>query len=95
MEEKTELLEKEVKALKQTMQELDAKLQSLREDGEGLRTEQQEIKGRLYELEIAEKNVNSHLELYDQEKSALLEGDEDKKRRKKSLKKSSHRSPAG
>ncbi|MEC0754243.1 chromosome segregation protein SMC [Bacillus haynesii] len=85
MEEKTELLEKEVKALKQTIQELDAKLQSLREDGERLRTEQQEIKGRLYELEIAEKNVNSHLELYDQEKSALLEGDEDKKRRKKEL----------
>lgn len=85
MEEKTELLEKEVKALKQTIQELDAKLQSLREDGERLRSEQQEIKGRLYELEIAEKNVNSHLELYDQEKSALLEGDEDKKWRKEEL----------
>ncbi|RCK10923.1 hypothetical protein DT075_24825 [Bacillus licheniformis] len=69
--------ERENKALKQTIQELDAKLQSLREDGERLRSEQQEIKGRLYELEIAEKNVNSHLELYDQEKSALLEGDED------------------
>ncbi|MEK5502161.1 chromosome segregation protein SMC [Bacillus sp. FSL M8-0168] len=85
MEEKTEALEAEVKSLKQAIQKLERELQSLREDGERLRAEQQEIKGRLYELEIAEKNVNSHLELYDEEKSALLKEDDEKKQRKAEL----------
>lgn len=88
MEDKTEALESEVKSLKQAIQKLERELQALREDGERLRAEQQEIKGRLYELELAEKNVNSHLEIYDQEKSALLKEDEEKKQRKKSSKKS-------
>ncbi|MEC1502100.1 chromosome segregation protein SMC [Bacillus sonorensis] len=85
MEDKTEALESEVKSLKQAIQKLERELQALREDGERLRAEQQEIKGRLYELELAEKNVNSHLEIYDQEKSALLKEDEEKKQRKKEL----------
>lgn len=42
-------------------------------------------KGQLYELQVAEKNINTHLELYDQEKSALSESDEERKVRKRKL----------
>lgn len=59
----------------------------MREAGENLRLKQQDIKGQLYELQIAEKNINTHLELYDQEKSALLENDQEKNARKRQLEK--------
>lgn len=80
MEEKTALLEKEVKTLKQAIQELEHTLSGLREDGEAFRTKQQDVKGRLYELEVAEKNINTHLELYDQEKASLTESSQKKRR---------------
>ncbi|MED2967851.1 chromosome segregation protein SMC [Bacillus subtilis] len=85
MEEKTALLEQEVKTLKQSIQDMEKKLADLRETGEGLRLKQQDVKGQLYELQVAEKNINTHLELYDQEKSALSESDEEKKARKRKL----------
>ncbi|MGX4295989.1 chromosome segregation protein SMC [Bacillus sp. JK62] len=85
MEEKTALLEKEVKALKQAIQELEHTLSGLREDGEAFRTKQQDVKGRLYELEVAEKNINTHLELYDQEKASLTESSREKETRKSAL----------
>lgn len=44
MEEKTALLEKEVKTLKQAIQELEHTLSGLREDGEAFRTKQQDVK---------------------------------------------------
>ncbi|MED1014999.1 chromosome segregation protein SMC [Bacillus atrophaeus] len=87
MEEKTALLESEVKSVKQSIQESENKLAELREAGETLRLKQQDIKGQLYELQIAEKNINTHLELYDQEKSALLENDQEKNARKRQLEK--------
>ncbi|MCY8970280.1 chromosome segregation protein SMC [Bacillus atrophaeus] len=87
MEEKTALLESEVKSVKQSIQESENKLAELREAGENLRLKQQDIKGQLYELQIAEKNINTHLELYDQEKSALLENDQEKNARKRQLEK--------
>lgn len=89
MEEKTALLEQEVKTLKHSIQDMEKKLADLRETGESLRLKQQDVKGQLYELQVAEKNINTHLELYDQEKSALSESDEEKKRANASLKKSS------
>ncbi len=85
MEEKTALLEKEVKTLKQAIQELEHTLSGLREDGEAFRTKRQDVKGRLYELEVAEKNINTHLEIYDQEKASLTESDREKETRKSAL----------
>ncbi len=45
----------------------------------------EDVKGRLYELEVAEKNINIHLELYDQEKASLTESDREKETRKSAL----------
>ncbi|WJE31897.1 chromosome segregation protein SMC [Bacillus altitudinis] len=71
MEEKTTILEKETKETKQSIAESEVQLNELRQRGEMLREKQQELKGTLYELQVAEKNINAHLELYDQEKAEL------------------------
>ncbi|WP_342501330.1 chromosome segregation protein SMC [Bacillus sp. FSL W7-1582] len=71
MEEKTTILEKETKETKQSIAESEVQLNELRQRGEMLREKQQELKGTLYELQVAEKNINAHLELYDQEKEEL------------------------
>ncbi|MGE6631372.1 chromosome segregation protein SMC [Bacillus sp. NPDC077027] len=71
MEEKTSILEKETKDIKQSISEAEVHLNDLRQNGEALREKQQELRGKLYELQVAEKNINSHLELYDQEKEEL------------------------
>ncbi|MBP1079986.1 chromosome segregation protein SMC [Bacillus capparidis] len=85
MEEKTELLEKDLKVLKNTVGEEEKRLDELRKNGEHVREKQQELKGELYEIQIEEKNINRHLELYDQEKSTLLEEETEKNRRKEEL----------
>ncbi|MCW1835649.1 chromosome segregation protein SMC [Bacillus xiamenensis] len=71
MEEKTTILEKETKETKQAISASESQLNELRQRGETLREKQQELKGKLYELQVAEKNINAHLELYDQEKEEL------------------------
>ncbi|MDJ0285693.1 MULTISPECIES: chromosome segregation protein SMC [Bacillus] len=71
MQEKTTILEKETKETKQSIAESEVQLNELRQRGEMLREKQQELKGTLYELQVAEKNINAHLELYDQEKAEL------------------------
>lgn len=71
MEEKTTILEKETKETKQLIGANEGQLNELRQRGETLREKQQDLKGKLYELQVAEKNINAHLELYDQEKEEL------------------------
>lgn len=85
MEEKTELLEKDLKELKNKVSEEEKQLDELRKNGVLVREKQQELKGELYEIQIEEKNINRHLELYDQEKSTLLEEESEKAKRKEEL----------
>lgn len=55
MEEKTTILEKETKETKQSIAASEVQLNELRQRGEILREKQQELKGTLYELQVAEK----------------------------------------
>lgn len=55
MEEKTTILEKETKETKQLIATNESQLNELRQRGETLREQQQELKGKLYELQVAEK----------------------------------------
>ncbi|MFC4320212.1 chromosome segregation protein SMC [Litchfieldia salsa] len=68
MEEKTTVLENQVKAEKKIIVELEERLEGLRESGETLRLKEQSLKGQYREIELKERNVNEHLSLYDHEK---------------------------
>jgi chromosome segregation protein len=79
MEKKTSQLENQVKGLKKEIQEKESQLEDLRKTGEGLRFEEQQLKGDLREIELEEKNNNERLALYDldqlqftQEKDSLI-----------------------
>ena len=71
MERKTETLEQQVKALKEEIHENENVLTHLKEMGEAVRIEEQQIKGDIRELEIEEKNINERLKLYDLEIEGL------------------------
>lgn len=68
MEEKTSELERSVKEKKSTITELEQMLEKLRETGETLRFKEQTVRSEIREVVLKEKNVNEHLELYDDEK---------------------------
>ncbi|MEC1721830.1 chromosome segregation protein SMC [Schinkia azotoformans] len=67
MERKTEILEQQVKVLKEEIHENENQLAHLKEIGETFRIEEHQIKGDIRELEIEEKNINERLKLYDLE----------------------------
>lgn len=81
MERKTEILEQQVKALKETIQEYETHMAELKENGEALRFEEQQIKGDIRELEVEEKNVNERLKIYDLEIDSLEKEKENVKRK--------------
>ncbi|MGX1193971.1 chromosome segregation protein SMC [Metabacillus sp. SLBN-84] len=73
MSDKTSQLEQEVKSLKLSISEGEKNLESLREKGEQLRMDTGAVRSDLKEIEMMEKNVNSHLSLYDAEKESYQE----------------------
>ncbi|WP_077617788.1 chromosome segregation protein SMC [Bacillus sinesaloumensis] len=77
METKTAELEKNVKSKKKQISEQEELLENLRQLGETLRLKEQTVKGEYREVVLKERNVNEHLELYDDEKNQYLV-DEDK-----------------
>ncbi|MEW8985883.1 MAG: chromosome segregation protein SMC, partial [Bacillus sp. (in: firmicutes)] len=75
MDQKTSQLEQQVKQLKADNQAQEVELEQLRKQGEELRIHEQALKGDLREIELAEKNVNERLALYDMERN---QSDQDK-----------------
>lgn len=71
MEDQTEKMEQQVKGSKETMANVRAQLETLREEGENGRLKEQSVKGKLREIEIEEKNLNDRLKLYDREKTSF------------------------
>ncbi len=70
-EEQTKVMEMKVKRLKEERQQRETFLQELRKQGELSRSEEQELKASLRELEIEGKNLNERLSLYDREKAVF------------------------
>ncbi|WP_404470356.1 chromosome segregation protein SMC [Sutcliffiella horikoshii] len=71
MENKTALLEDQVKTLKKKIEEKESQVIELKGTGEELRYKEQQVASLLREVELEEKNVNEHLSLYDYEKQQL------------------------
>lgn len=71
VEEQTKLMESKLKTLKESRQNKSDHLNELRKDGEILRNEEQQLRGKLRELEIEGKNLNERLSLYDKEKKSF------------------------
>lgn len=67
MEEKTAQAEKQVKILKQEIQEMEMNISVLRENGEKLRYNEQLVLSEIRQIELEEKNLNERLSIYDQE----------------------------
>ncbi|EIJ81529.1 hypothetical protein PB1_01250 [Bacillus methanolicus PB1] len=85
MELKTEKLESHVKRLKEDIQQLEKKAEDMRKTGEALRFKEQSFKVELREVELAEKNINERLALYDMDKVQFKEEMEKLLSRKKEL----------
>lgn len=85
MELKTEKLESHVKRLKEDIQLLENKLEDMRKIGEAFRFKEQSYKVELREVEMAEKNINERLALYDMDKVQYKEELEKLLSRKKEL----------
>ncbi|MCG1020620.1 chromosome segregation protein SMC [Sutcliffiella horikoshii] len=71
MENKTALLEDQVKTLKKKIEEKEIQVMELKGSGEELRYKEQQVTSLLREVELEEKNINEHLSLYDYEKQQL------------------------
>ncbi|WP_339145784.1 MULTISPECIES: chromosome segregation protein SMC [unclassified Sutcliffiella] len=71
MENKTALLEDQVKTLKKKIEEKETQVMELKVSGEDLRYKEQQVTSLLREVELEEKNINEHLSLYDYEKQQL------------------------
>lgn len=69
MEEKTDQLEQQVKTLKQDVNSNEKILEEMRSAGELLRLKQQELKSEMRQIELAEKNLNEKLQIYDMERN--------------------------
>ncbi|QQZ07976.1 chromosome segregation protein SMC [Heyndrickxia vini] len=69
MEEKTNQLEQQVKTLKQDVNSNEKALEEMRSAGEILRLKQQELKSEMRQIELAEKNLNEKLQIYDMERN--------------------------
>lgn len=85
MENKTALLEDQVKTLKQKIEEKETQVMELKGSGEELRYKEQQIASLLREVELEEKNINEHLSLYDYEKQQLTSSIKDAGDRKGKL----------
>lgn len=70
LEEDTQKMEIKVKTLKNDRQKKEEFLNELRKQGELMRSEEQQLKGQVRELEIESKNLNERLSLYDKEKAS-------------------------
>ena len=71
MEEKTALLEQQVKQLKQDISVEEEKVEGMRNAGETLRLKEQVCKSEIREIELQERNINERLHLYDLEKGYI------------------------
>ncbi|CAG9619739.1 chromosome segregation protein SMC [Sutcliffiella rhizosphaerae] len=87
MEQKTALLEDQVKSLKQKISEKELQVENTKTAGEELRYKEQQVVSMLREVELEEKNVNEHLSLYDYEKQQLTSSIQSSIDRKKQLEK--------
>jgi chromosome segregation protein len=67
MEEKTTLLEGQVKGMKEQLEELEFNVQTGQTEGEQLRAKQHEFKDQVRQIELEEKTLNERLALYDHE----------------------------
>lgn len=72
MEEKTSQLENLVKTIKQDVVQEELTLEEMRKHGEQLRFKEQEWKAEIRQIEMAEKNMNERLTIYDMEKAESL-----------------------
>jgi chromosome segregation protein len=72
MEEKTSQLEQLVKSIKQDVINKENFIEDMRKQGEQLRFKEQELKAELRQIELAEKNMNERLMIYDMERSESL-----------------------
>ncbi|KMJ58609.1 chromosome segregation protein SMC [Bacillus sp. LL01] len=82
MENKTALLEDQVKTLKKKIEEKEIQVMECKGAGEELRYKEQQVTSLLREVELEEKNINEHLSLYDYEKQQLtssIKGASDRK----------------
>ncbi|WP_018660032.1 chromosome segregation protein SMC [Heyndrickxia acidiproducens] len=73
MEAKTLELEANVKSLKSEAERKAEELEEARKRGEDLRLQEQGARAEMQRLELAEKNMNEHLLVYDMEKSEAEE----------------------
>ncbi|MFN7250872.1 MAG: chromosome segregation protein SMC [Anaerobacillus sp.] len=71
MEEQTQKMEAKVKGIKDYRSQKEILLNELRKEGEKLRNEEQQLKGKLREFEIESKNLNERLSLYDKETASF------------------------
>lgn len=69
MEQVTSVLQEKVKELKGEQKLKGSLLESLRQDGEKLRSEEQQLKANIREYEIELNNLNERLSIYDKEKA--------------------------
>ena len=81
MQEKTTVVEQEIKRDKTKLSELEINLDSMRERGENLRLQEQSLHGDLKAIEGEERNTNERLQLYDREKRAIEEEEETHEKR--------------
>ncbi|MGA9289520.1 MAG: chromosome segregation protein SMC [Anaerobacillus sp.] len=81
MQEKTTVVEQEMKHDKTKLSELEVNLDSMRERGENLRLQEQSLHGDLKAIEGEERNTNERLQLYDREKRAIEEEEETHEKR--------------
>lgn len=68
-ESQTKIIETKVESLKVERQKIEANIEVLRKNGERLRNEEQQLKGKLREYAIEVKNLNERLTLYDNDKT--------------------------
>ncbi|MFJ5622145.1 chromosome segregation protein SMC [Peribacillus loiseleuriae] len=81
MEEKTALLEQQVKQLKRDISVKEEKIEEIRKVGETLRLKEQLCKSEIREIELQERNINERLHLYDLDKQTILDEDSQKSAR--------------
>ncbi|AGX03824.1 MULTISPECIES: chromosome segregation protein SMC [Bacillus] len=85
MDSKTQLLEEQVRRVKGDINKQEELIENLRRSGEELRLKENSLKGDLREVEMAEKNINERLSLYDMDKSQSAEESQKLSARKSAL----------
>lgn len=67
MEEKTTILEEQVKKLKQAIERGEVKVADERTEAEALKEQEQELRATIHKLSLEEKALNDRLSIYDQD----------------------------